>query len=241
MDELLERNEVAMQLSDKLLELQERYEIARVSAERVLREKELTEQHENGITRLVLYLRDWFSSKDESLSDEELNESHRLVNELLAEVNYLSELYRSVGVHDEDKRILKLCSEYGSHLQPLPRTYSALCEMIDNFFGIPDEREHVFVVSYQDIHITTDFELEYVYGQNKDVNVVELFVSTAKASKKRKRVSMSPEKPNPILKSTPWLRSEERLLDDVISKFGTDDWELIAKHVKTRSSEGCRA
>jgi hypothetical protein len=54
----------------------------------------------------------------------------------------------------DNSRILKLCSEFGAHVQPLPVSYEALMESVQRFYGDPPEGS-AYVVSWNEIHILT--------------------------------------------------------------------------------------
>lgn len=241
MDETNRRNYVANVVAEKLLLLEERKKIA----DNLLERTEIKEEHKHIVRRLLSQMLAWCKTSitTSSKKTEELECGRRLVNELMEDMAYLFERYDSIGVSGNDNRVLKLCSEYGSHVLPLPKSYAALMEMVDKFYGIPQEDGFVFVVSFEDIHISGDFELEYVYGKHKDVEMINLLVTTARSCKRRKIIPISPAEPNPNEDSAQrsWIRSEQRLLDDAVCKFGIDDWEIISRHVKTRTAEACRA
>ena len=246
MEERRQRNRVANLVAQKLVLLEERMKLAERRAHNLLERKEIEEDQKDVIRCLLDQMIGWWKESEiDSIQEEDLEKERLVINELMAEMAYLSEKYDYIGISENDNRVLKLCSEYGSHVLPLPKSYSALMEMVDQFYGSPEDEGFVYVVSCKDIHISGDFELEYVYESSKDVQVISLLVTTARSSKRRRKVSVSPPSPSSAPADSvlhrPWIRSEQRLLDDAICKFGIEDWEIIARHVKTRTAEACRA
>jgi hypothetical protein len=73
----------------------------------------------------------------------------------------------SIGIVHSGAKIVNFESdlrETAGYVQQLPANFSVLMESVDTCFGSPSDG-YAYVVIRDDIHISTTFELEYVYSK----------------------------------------------------------------------------
>jgi hypothetical protein len=151
MDQLEERRLLALEVVGKLLEKNTLTKL----------HSDLVKSHKASLSNLF----GWLNSDKTEPSPEELQSIQSRLNEVTSQISELSKQYAVVNGLSGDTRIVKYISDqFGSHVAPLPGTYEIMNEQIEQFYGTPEDEGYRFVVNHQDLHISSDFELEWIYG-----------------------------------------------------------------------------
>jgi hypothetical protein len=163
-----ERREIAKETVKKLQELNQRKKSVEEEASKLMQAQKMTTLEQFGLQGLLTKMRSGFQEAQDRPADGAtevgLKEATERLQECENELTQLRRRFEETGVSPCDTRILKLCSESGAHILPLPISYEALMESVERFYGAP-ESGYGYVVSWKEFHIVTNYELRFVYSK----------------------------------------------------------------------------